>query len=566
MSVVFAYLNSKYGIYYLSNDDTGIMKTYSGYATGMPTAFHEYGSYTLGLFFKGLYTVLPKVNWYSLWYIGVVILANAVIIYSIYETRNRDYRGWLKYADFALICFLTISITMYGIYWISWTITAAVSSVAGVMLLMRFVSSERNKTVFYVMSLVFFFVGQVIRGATYKAVMPFALLAIGCYALSRINRPYLSRDNAKVILFGVLLMIPIVGIYGYGKLDSAWKQEAFPTSETSFEHYRGLYTDSWSIPYEGYEDFYESIGWDEEFYNMTRSWFFIDERFNTENLKKIAEKSAEERQITVEENGRQFFIDEFWEATRDNSARVAMSIGIIVMLILSTCMTIYGVAKKKSWHDWLLMAGAELLAVAECWWLIVVKAHFIDRAFYCAAYPALLIGIYVMTSHFESKGKYKWMMYVPALVLTALCTNISFGQYISSESSESSRLSSQISVDADTIAFNNPENFYISDKSIAGGVNLFLDMNMAGCGRNRMLWGGTGVYSKPFYATIARFGYDEFFSENLFDEGVYYMTTISDIESSKLMAYMRKTYGESVTADLTEKTDNGIYIWDFKQT
>ena len=33
VSVVFAYLNSKYGIYYLSNDDTGIMKTYSGYAT-----------------------------------------------------------------------------------------------------------------------------------------------------------------------------------------------------------------------------------------------------------------------------------------------------------------------------------------------------------------------------------------------------------------------------------------------------------------------------------------------------------------------------------------------------
>lgn len=90
-------------------------------------------------------------------------------------------------------------------------------------------------------------------------------------------------------------------------------------------------------------------------------------------------------------------------------------------------------------------------------------------------------------------------------------------------------------------------------------------MNLTGCGKNRMLWGGTGVFSKPFYKTIGRFGYEEFYSENLFADNVYYMTTNADIDGSAFMAYMKKTFGDSVTAEVVETSDSGIYIYDMKR-
>ena len=77
--------------------------------------------------------------------------------------------------------------------------------------------------------------------------------------------------------------------------------------------------------------------------------------------------------------------------------------------------------------------------------------------------------------------------------------------------------------------------------------------------------GGPGVRTKPFYTTIARFGYDEFYSENLFDDNVYYMTTTTDIENSAFMAYMKKCFGETVSAEVIETADSGIYIYDISR-
>ena len=66
-------------------------------------------------------------------------------------------------------------------------------------------------------------------------------------------------------------------------------------SETYLElkQYRGQFRDYPVIPYKGNEEFYGSMGWDEEFYNVSRNWMYMDRRFTSENLKKIVEKTAE---------------------------------------------------------------------------------------------------------------------------------------------------------------------------------------------------------------------------------------------------------------------------------
>ena len=141
----------------------------------------------------------------------------------------------------------------------------------------------------------------------------------------------------------------------------------------------------------------------------------------------------------------------------------------------------------------------------------------------------------------------------------------SVAQNLSMEKSQQAEHMAQISYDADVIYFKHPENLYIYDGNIISGTSLFLNMNLRGCNRNAVMWGGTGVYSQTFYEKIGNFGYDEFYSNNLFDENVYYITTSIDVWNSPFMQYMKKTYGDSTDAELIEKTDSGVCVYKFKK-
>lgn len=561
--IYFVWLYYSYGVFYLSNDDTGIMETYSGYSTGEPTAYHAYGSYTLGFFFKMLYTACPRFNWYSYGSILVVIISNAVIITCIYTWRKKEANR-LRHVDFLLIGCLTIAINMYGISRISWTMNAVFAAVAGTMLLLTFLESVDREWLIYAMAVVFFVVSSLVRSGSYEAILPFALLAIIYRTARDIKRPCMSRKNLKAVLVCVLLMIPLMAVYGYSRVDSAIKQDMFPNGTSSFEHYRGLYTDSYHIPYEGNEEFYQGLGWDEEFYTMTGSWFFIDRRFNNENLKAIAEESARQQTEIVEESEGGFYWEEFKSVTVENPVRIAMTVSVILLFFVGIVLLFYSLIRKIAWQDWALLSGAQLLAMAEWGWLVIGRGRFIDRAFFCAALPALFVGLWIISKNAGVMDRHK-VIYLFASFLVVWSMRLALERNISMESSEFARRSSQISADADHIAFEHPENLYIYDTSIAGDVSLFRDMSIAGCGRNRMLWGGTGVFSKPFYVTIGGFGYEEFYSENLFDEGVYYMTADDDVNNSFFMAYMRKTFGDDVTASVVEATDSGLYVYDMKR-
>lgn len=561
--IYFVWLYYSYGVFYLSNDDTGIMETYSGYSTGEPTAYHAYGSYTLGLFFKMLYTACPRLNWYTYGSILVMIVSNAVIIACIYTWRKKE-ENRLRYVDFLLIGCLTIAIDLYGINRISWTMNAVFAAVAGTMLLLTFLETIDREWWVYAMVVVFFAVSSLVRSGSCEAVLPFALLAIIYRTARDIKRPCISRKNLKTVLVCVLLMIPLMAVYGYSMVDSAIKRDVFPNGTSSFEHYRGLYTDSYHIPYEGNEEFYQSLGWDAEFYNMTDSWFFIDRRFNIENLKAIAVESARQRTEIVERSGSGFYWDEFKSATEENPVRIAMTVFVILLFLMGIVLLFYSLIRKIVWHDWALLSGAQLLAMAEWGWLVADRGRFIDRAFYCATLPALFVGMWVISKNAGVMDRHK-VIYLFAFFLAVWSMRLASKLNISMEASESVRCSSQIAVDADYIAFEHPGNLYIYDTSIAGGLFLFRDMDIAGCGRNRMLWGGTGVFSKSFYTTIGRFGYEEFYSENLFDDGVYYMTTDGDVDNSFFMAYMRKTFGDDVIACVVETTDSGLYVYDMRR-
>ena len=90
VSFIFLLLYFTCGVFYLTNDDVGFMRTYSGYDTGVPSIGNSYGSYTFGLICVLLYTNLPGINWYTIISILVLIITNAVIFLK--QSHEIDFK------------------------------------------------------------------------------------------------------------------------------------------------------------------------------------------------------------------------------------------------------------------------------------------------------------------------------------------------------------------------------------------------------------------------------------------------------------------------------------------
>ena len=562
VAMCFVLIYVTYGVYYLTNDDTVMMKAFSGYNTRTPMPYDQYSSFTLGMIYKCLYTFIPTWNWYSYVSIFIVVVSNAVIIYSIYKQRDLPENSF-RYVDFLIISIFTAAISLYGIKSISFTVNAAFSAIAGVMLLMNLSAEKGVKYRQYLCAIIFMAVALLIRSASFKSILPFAILALFYRAGYRI-RTEGKTNIRKICIELAVLLIPLMGVYVYNRVDAAMESEVFQSRSGAddYEHYRGLYMDHPHIPYEGNEDFYESIGWDRELYDVTGNYMYIDPRFNTENLKQIADASISLREEDKALTERvQSLPDKFLYWTEGNKVRICMSIAVTVFFVTGLVMTVYKLLRKVDWYDWLFLAGVQAVSMAE--WVYTID-RFIDRAFYCATFPALFIGIWVFARH-AAVMDYRKALYLPVGLLAVAVMYISAAQNLSRGSSDYLKQLARVSCNADEICFNHPGNLYVCDVTIIRGTPLFLNMDLRGSG-NMLFWGGTIAFSESFYEMIARFGYDELYSNNLFDANVYYMTTDSDVWNSTFMQYMKKTYGKSVDAEVADTTDSGIYVYKFYRT
>ena len=561
---VFLLLYYTCGVFYLTNDDSGIMKTFSGYSTGIPSAYHPYCSYLLGTINKLLYSIYPKLNWYTYGSILTMILSNAVIATVLYKTLDKETQK--NKAAIILLGIVTLAVNFYGIKRISWTLNGLFASIAGTMLLFKFLFEKKHKLRTIIFSAILLGTGAVIRFSSFESVIPFILLIMIYYVAVKSEKPFFSKKNTEVFR-NILLVIFLLGvIWGCNSIDDTIKKRSNPADTTSseFEVYRSIYDDADHISYYGNEEFYESIGWDEELYIMTENWFSMDSRFNTENLKKIVERSKEVLYSNSEVPSQSSYLHVFWIYTQSDPVRLFLTVSVILLMVISTYLTIRKIIAHKDWKDWFLISGATVLSIAEWIWLIVAKERFIDRAYYCATIPALFISIWVFSKLYTKVHTNRSLCRI-LFSFIILCFGMIATFWIVEDEREKIRYLSMVSAEADEIAASHPETLYITDITVADGCNLFPDLNMPGCPDNKLLYGGSSIFGKEYYNTVSRFGYDEFYSDGLFNENVLFITTEPDFENSDMMRYMRKCYGDSVDAVLVERYESGILIYHFVQ-
>ena len=562
VTAVFFLLYYTCGVFYLTNDDVGFMKTYSGYDTGVPSALNSYGSYTFGQFFVLLYSFLPGINWYAYISIFVLIISNTVIIYCIYNLLDKKIKTNFGYI--LIIGLITLAINFYGIKRISWTLNGVFASTAGMMLLLMFVIEKKRKWWIILISIVFCGLGGLIRFGSLEAVIPYIVLVIAYYFVLNLKKPFFTKTNKYIWLNTVLIVVLLGLIWGYQYVDSAMKSRVQSVSEeySEFEYYRSLYADSYHIPYEGNEEFYESIGWDEVFFNATEKFFYMDERFNTENLRKIAEKTDDSIKNDENKSATGHYAEVLIKYLQSDPIVPVLSFFIVFMFLLGGILFVIDLIKHKAWQDWLFMCGAAVIALLECVWLLVVRERLIDRTFYCAIIPSLFIGISVLFKHFSYITNTKVLSKVfYGFVILFFSLVASF--WIVEDERQNIKVVSRAADEADLIVANNPDILYITDASISDGCNLFLNMELAGHVHNRMLFGGTGIYSESYYSKLAEFGFDEFYSDDLLNDKVLFMTLNPNLKSSAFLTYMRNLYGEDIDVVEVEHSASGVYVYKF---
>ena len=109
----------------------------------------------------------------------------------------------------------------------------------------------------------------------------------------------------------------------------------------------------------------------------------------------------------------------------------------------------------------------------------------------------------------------------------------------------------------------NKDNLYIHNGVAVNDTRLFLDMSLRGCSNNLLFWGGTGVFSNAYYDTVGRFGYDEFYSDNLLDDNVYFICGDSSMDDTVFVHYMQSAYGEDIQCKQVYNIKNLAFVYKF---
>ena len=99
-----------------------------------------------------------------------------------------------------------------------------------------------------------------------------------------------DRQKIKKMLFSFLTMCAAAGIAVVAH-DIRYKTGEWETFQ-EYKSERVQFTDYAKLDYESNKDLFDKIGWSEDFYELVKRWFFMDESVNAETLGQINEHNV----------------------------------------------------------------------------------------------------------------------------------------------------------------------------------------------------------------------------------------------------------------------------------
>ena len=271
---------------YSTNDDTGFNTIAAGFMGGESEKLY-FINIIYGYVLKFLYSITPSVNWYLWLMLMLNLSAVCMLAFSVANRTN----NLLTSAFFTTVINVCLGEQLYNN--LQFTKNASFLMIVGLFVIVEVsnISNKLHKRVFCFIGIVQFLFGFMIRRESFFLIIPFFVLTVSLYI-------YMNKLNIKELCIPLLCMIIGVAVvslvdYSIMKHPSEWNEY------WEYQSVRADLMDKGLPEYYSNEEMYNSIGWNENEYNLFASWISIDEAYSYDNLKVIYDSKKNNRNSIV---------------------------------------------------------------------------------------------------------------------------------------------------------------------------------------------------------------------------------------------------------------------------
>lgn len=522
-----------------TNDDAFLMSYLSGGKTGRPEADTIFNLFSWGKIVSSLYILNAGIPWYTLTFSLLTALSLITVCYCVVVS----FPKW----GGSLFCLLYFCMFLYYSAIFQYTVVSAYCGVAAVSLLLTDKKEEDRKYVVVKNIIIFAFAFFAVN--LRKKVGGYLLLGnavfVICLEILRYLLKAADRQKIKKMFFSLFVMCAAV-VISTAVNDLRYSQGEWKDFQ-EFRSERVNFTDHSKLDYEPNKDLFDKIGWSEDFYELVKRWFFMDGAVNAETLSQINERT-EHDSIRV---GRGILHDWF----------PAIEFQVIVWVLLLVFLLADAVIHRE---------GRLRRSIVSFLWLAVWFAEtqyfgytgrIMERAFEAWTLFAVVSSVLGSGGHCqtveEKPGRIIESAGIPVLVLVLciVCVRYPSGGYLRAKAFLAARNEAKITqADMEDYAMEHPENIYIYGTSTSGEGGpwrVYKERQPY----NLMFWGGSFYNSPLYFAQLRKNGLEHLFTEDFFDENVYFMAREKPDEN--LFNVMREKF-PGCTYEIIDEEDKFI--------
>jgi len=541
-------------------DDARLMYVYAGYVTGKPVSNYTFSYIPLGWVLARLYMILPRINWYFLYHMGLIVLGSTLIGKTIYKICYRKH--------YPMLIAILIHIVLYVILCLSSTmmihfeITSTIISTGGLVLFLGIDSryDSFRKTIFeIILSAVCVALSYIICFNTFYSILCYVLAVVVYYILRGINTKKLKK---ALIYTGAFLLCIIVLTVSTKMAENHAKKVAGWEDYYKYNKYRVSF---WDYPHSSYSEnpeLYEKAGWTKRFYDLAMQMYFMDSRFNIDALSTVVKRYSWFGLVNTSQmvkNAREV-IEKLYRDYKIVGFATSVYGVLFVYLIVSLCLKLHW---KRRWPE-IVTAICCLLGTTAIVIFLASRGRLPLRAWLSCAIPcgmvcAVLVLKISKKPRILRSNAIRWGCGILSVALLCAGANVEYNNACSIERGRMvyRRDSSNIVKTLNEYAIAHPENIYIYDLHGAQNYDVFtMYPNKNKRPTNAIVWGSSYLFTPTYYEQLALNGRKRLLTENLFENDVYYITDPSKKYLKLLCDMLQESYPGTRCMKVTTLSNN----------
>ena len=492
------------GLRFATNDDTTMLAIASG-GYGIPSQYIVNIHILIGYLLKGLFIALPGINWLTVFYLCIYIIAFSCLDAVVIE-KSKNVLYFLGNIIILNICFVIL------IGYFSFTVVAYVSAIAGTTAVIYSFEGKAKTPLYCFWGIVLTILGALCRAEVLMTI----ILVLSLVSI----REVLKKKQFKYLIWEFVMG----GIMLLSIKSNFWFLNQNPVEKEFLKwgELRSEALDCAVVPYE--EVIFEEAGISREEYNACyNAFYYIKDAVSEEKMHKLVELNKIANKYNFDIVG--FIIEHFKYLTSFSSWELIYKWIFAILFILNMIFS-KREGKEKIFSIWITIVGVEFLY------------YFINRPLYRVIMPTYMLGC-ILCILFLEINKIKLNIFLQykvnckklytsgCILLILFCIVISAGDKREYEKAAYSPERKKV---LDYMRKNNDKLFMAGDPAVFSIGICDSVWNYPGKNCNWNLIGNWEIYSVPSNTLMEQYGYSDYpniAKEAINNDEILFLTTYS---------------------------------------